>query len=299
MILISRHVPDLKEMQRTGMQRCFLPMQQSERPPRYLQWTQWRLSAALRAVSIRAKLRLLFCVILVSVPRMLRTRLPQWVNATAEDIANKLAEYIVVQVSDVKYVLVDAESLTIVSPLYESSIMTQLKVKPRETFLDVGANIGKYSFQIASKVSKSLVISVEAHPKNYQALKKGIQLNGFRNVIPVNVAAWKENREMKLYIGKRAGTHTVKGNLGLGHIRIKAETLDCVLKRLNVTRVDWIKIDVEGASLEVLEGLSANLQSHPNLIVEAFDFEDVISFLRHHGYVERRLSSGNFLFAHA
>lgn len=298
MVPVSLHVLDSQKRHDADVQAKPVPAQELEPMPRYLQWTRWRLFAALQAVSTRAKLRLLFCVIFVSVPQSVCIRLPRWLNTIREDIANRLAECAVVQVNNIKYVLADAESLTIVSPLYEASVMKQLKVKPKETFLDVGANIGKYSFQIACKVREGLVISVEAHPKNYQALKKGIELNGFRNVIPVNIAAWKENCVMKLYVGKRAGVHTLKEDLGFGHISINAETLDSVLKRLNVVSVDWIKIDVEGASLEVLEGLTENLKSYPNLIVEVFDSEGVNAFLRQHGYVEQRLSPSNFLFTH-
>lgn len=171
-------------------------------------------------------------------------------------------------------------------------------MKQGETFLDVGAHVGKYSFQMAKKVKKSLVISVEAHPENYKALRKGIELNGFKNVIPINVAAWNENCKIKLYVSKKAGVHTLKGNSSLEYVSIQAERLDSVLKRLNVTKVDWIKIDVEGAELEALLGLMENLQFHTNLIIETFDSGEVIALLRQFGYVERNLSSGNFLFTH-
>ena len=60
-----------------------------------------------------------------------------------------------------------------------------------ETFVDVGANIGSYSLRVANdnKNKGVEVVAIEAHPENFKALRRNIQINNFRNVKTINKAA--------------------------------------------------------------------------------------------------------------
>ena len=267
----------------------------------YPQWVKWRLGVALRGSSLTAKGKLLFCATLKSIPQYIGIKLPQQVGDGIERIADKLAVNTVVRVGTVKYVLVDSESLDIISPLFEAWSPLFLRVREGEVFLDVGSHIGKYSLLIARTVKNSLVISVEPNPINYQALKRGIELNGLSNVIPINLAAWKEKCQKRLFITKKAGGHTLKLRdeilrcySGI-NIFVDAESLDNVLQNFSISKVDWVKIDVEGVELEVLQGLKEILQQHPKLIVESNN-PDTSDFLRQFGYVGSVLDKNNFLF---
>lgn len=262
----------------------------------YPDFTLAWLAMAFKGVTSKDKLKLFYCAVLESVPSMVSKRLPNQLNATMEHVADRLVLDVVVKVGGNKYVLVDAESLRVVSPFFEVWMQSNLKVKQGETFLDIGAHVGKYSFQIAREVERSLVICIEAHPDNFRALKRGIELNGFRNVIAINVAAWKENCKIKLYIGKNSGWHSLKTNGNSEYVIVQGARLDEVLKCLNVQRLNWIKIDVEGAELEVLQGLKQNLQRQPHLIMEVRALTEVTAFLKQFGYIGRNLSSINFLF---
>jgi len=137
-------------------------------------------------------------------------------------------------------------------------------------FIDVGAHVGKYALQVARIVGdEGLVLALEPHPENYEALLKGIRLNGFRNIVALNIAAWKSDCRLKLFIHEASIYQFVKIDKGLGYVEVEARTMDQVIAELNIKQVDWIKIDAEDAETEILEGLEKTLAAFtPRLIIE-------------------------------
>ena len=74
----------------------------------------------------------------------------------------------------------------------EEEVKPHLTMYEGETFVDVGANVGSYSLNIANdyKDSKIKVIAIEAHPEHYQALRRNVEINKFNPIIiTVNKAA--------------------------------------------------------------------------------------------------------------
>jgi precorrin-6B methylase 2 len=62
-------------------------------------------------------------------------------------------------------------------------------LRPGDTFVDVGANIGELSLFAAQRVGKSgCVVSVEAHPRTFSYLKRNIEMNPHLMVQAVNMA---------------------------------------------------------------------------------------------------------------
>ncbi len=187
-----------------------------------------------------------------------------------------------------RFLVVDREGVRIVSPLFESWMWNFLKPKRGDVFLDVGAHVGKYTCIVAKMVGgKGKVIALEPHPTNYYLLTKNICANKLDNVIALNVAAWNENSELKLYSGSTSGRHSVKYVRDGGYITVKARRIDDILEELNIDRVDWVKIDAEGAEYEVLQGMERTLRKcRCKLILECRreNLGKVISFLNILGY---------------
>lgn len=159
-----------------------------------------------------------------------------------------------------------------------------MKVKKGDVFVDVGAHIGCYTIQ-AAKLAKT-VVTVEAHPDNFSILKRNIELNNFSNVIALNIGAWSSKDKLKLNISEASGSHSFINAFGFGSIEIDTYPLDEVLINFGIRKVDWIKIDVEGAEFEVLNGLKETLKQKPKLIIELWNSnrDKVLSLLSSYGY---------------
>lgn len=162
-----------------------------------------------------------------------------------------------------------------------------LHVEERGIFLDVGAHFGKYTIPVAKKAEK--VISVEAAPKTFRVLKGNIKLNHLKNVDAVNLAAWNKSDHLQFFVKTYAGTNSLKhsGSHVERTIMVRAEKLDKILDALKIDWVDWVKVDVEGAELEALEGLSEHLaKCRPRLIVEVWyeNTREFRAFLRKFNY---------------
>jgi hypothetical protein len=66
----------------------------------------------------------------------------------------------------------------------------------------------------------------------------------------LKIAACDRDCKIRLFIGDVAGHHSVEANMGFGSIEVSARKLHSVLlNEFRVGRVDWVKIDVEGAEL--------------------------------------------------
>jgi FkbM family methyltransferase len=150
-------------------------------------------------------------------------------------------------------------------------------------FVDVGANIGYYTL-IASKFvgSSGRVHAIEPIPSTAAILRANVKLNGCSNVIVHEVAIWSSKRELTLRVpGSWYGLASFLRD-GVG-VTVNTATLDELLK--NEDFVDCMKIDVEGAELEVLRGARSILKRTKYLVLElSCNVNEILKELRDVGF---------------
>ncbi|HEX2616129.1 MAG TPA: FkbM family methyltransferase [Flavobacteriales bacterium] len=151
-------------------------------------------------------------------------------------------------------------------------------VQPEHTVIDIGGNIGIYAMQFAKLAYRGRVITFEPDPVNFARLQEHSAMNQASNVTAVRMG-----------IGAKAATHrlyqVVPTNSGMNRMitqgevdpdvpftEIRVEPLDAAIAGMNVTRVDVLKMDVEGFEDEALRGAEATVRRYkPVLFVEVND----------------------------
>lgn len=259
-----------------------------------------RLKLIRYASKPKDKFGFLLWVVLSLQPKMVTSRLPQALKGKYGTLLNVLFSKLTFKVDGVNYAPLSFDDLWLILPEFESWMRNFLKPKKGDVVLDVGAHVGKYALKLSKEVGEEgLVVALEPHPETFKALARGAALSPFKNLILLNVAAWNEERRLCLFIGERAGTHSLKRDFGLGCIEVQAKPLDKILKELGVKRVDWVKIDVEGAELEVLEGMEDALKRyHPKIVIEVWEgnVKNVERFLKRHGYSMEAIKGTSYFY---
>jgi len=171
----------------------------------------------------------------------------------------------------------------------------------RGVFIDVGANIGKYTVKISNSVKKKgEVIAFEPEKDNFNMLKRNVKLNCATNVVLIKKALSNKKGKLKLFLAKgNLGHHSLVEKVGEKYEEVDVDTLDSIIKELKIKRVDLIKIDVEGAESLVLEGARETLKKfHPKIIFEAWDenhLDKAKEVLRQFNYKIKQIDKNNYL----
>ena len=153
---------------------------------------------------------------------------------------------------------------------HENEIMEHFNPKSGDIVVDVGAHIGLYSLIAAKRVGPGgKVIAIEPDPENFKILRKNILLNRSKNIEALECAAYSAREKLKLFLPELEQGRTIfntvmqdRGKTSINFLEVEANTLDNILESKNITEVNWIKIDVEGAELEVLKGAVNTLSSN-------------------------------------
>src|SRR5215211_2923344 len=176
----------------------------------------------------------------------------------------------------------------------EDDIIEHFTPKQGDIVVDIGANIGRYTLIASKRVgTNGKVVAIEAHPGNFEMLNRNIKLNQLTNVIPLNYAVYSKETKVKLYVpGEESGYpvyNTIMSNRARNEekfVDVNANTLDYLLqsKGIKQEQVKWIKIDVEGAELEVLKGATNVLSKSKDiaLLIEVHglnNYRPVVEFL--------------------
>lgn len=141
-------------------------------------------------------------------------------------------------------------------------------IEPCDTVLDVGACIGDTAVPMAMKTGSSgTVIAVEPEPKNIRYLKRN--LARFKHVYVIEKAAWNRQENLRFYISPSIMGHSIIDKTE-HYTEVPTDTLDNIAKPFS--RIDYAKIDVQGAELEVLEAASEMLAKTRKLVVETHYF---------------------------
>ena len=114
------------------------------------------------------------------------------------------------------------------------------------------------------------VIAIEAHPVAYSELEALCRVNRLRQVSCFQLALADAPGELHLTDNPDAATNTVVGERG--SLPVAADTLDRLLGRLGVSRVDFLKMNIEGSELRALEGFREGLARTRHVVVSCHDF---------------------------
>jgi FkbM family methyltransferase len=191
----------------------------------------------------------------------------------------------------------------IVMTRHEDDIIERFLPKQGDIVVDIGAHMGRYTIISSKRVgANGKVVAIEAHPGNFEMLKSNIKLNQLTNVIPLNYAAYSKETKIKLYLPDEESGYTMHHSIMSNYVftkykdktedkfvEVSANTLDYLLQLNEITDVNWVKIDVEGAEFEVLKGASNVLSKSKDiaLLIEVHGkdtYEPIIESLRSYNF---------------
>ncbi len=139
-------------------------------------------------------------------------------------------------------------------------------LSPDHVVLDIGANIGAHTVFFAKKVQH--VIAFEPQRLVFQTLCANVALNNLTNVHTHQVAVGNEPGELLIPVLDPEAENNFGGLPAMGHSAGEPVPL-LPIDMMDLARVDFIKIDVEGAELEVLKGATQTINRFkPVLYVE-------------------------------
>jgi len=134
-------------------------------------------------------------------------------------------------------------------------------LQPGMTFLDIGANVGIYAIAAAKKDPNVRVYAFEPCKWTFQVLDENIRLNALSNVTAIRTALGDRIGEVILQVNTpgKDGLNTIgspshPGCQIVAQETVPITTLDAFIESHTVSRVDVMKVDVEGAELMVLRG---------------------------------------------
>jgi FkbM family methyltransferase len=173
-------------------------------------------------------------------------------------------------------------------------------------FLDVGANIGWYSLVLARAAKARIsILAFEPDPLSFRLLSENIALNGCDAVRAVQLAASDRDGAALLYqyANKNRGRHSLLPINAAGTVEIRTTSLDGFLEREGIDPADvaFMKIDVEGYELHVLNGARRLLDFVPLVLCEyapgymrrgGIDPASLVSAFREKHYVPHALRDG-------
>lgn len=191
----------------------------------------------------------------------------------------------------------------------EAFLLAEKLIREDAIILDIGANIGYFSLIAARKASKGKVIAFEPHGSLREEISQNILLNKLGNVQVEPYAIGNQTTTTTFFIAD-------KSNIGMSGLvpqenfsgiteQVSLIQLDEWLNRHPLPAINFIKIDTEGAELDVLKGMKDLLQKHsPVILIEVMGHllslfgnspEDVYSFLGQFQYRPYLIPAENIL----
>ena len=175
-------------------------------------------------------------------------------------------------------------------------------------FVDIGANAGGYTFYAAVNTSdKATILAVEPQPILCERLRYNLAQNGLTHVRLAQCALGDSDGEMTLYTYKKNyGEASLKPGMDHhqhdGSVQVPVMPLTTLLARENITHIDAMKLDAEGAEDSILTPFFRTAPSSllPRMILLEYVpsrwQSDLRSLLEAHGYALDRSTHLNAIF---
>ncbi|MGB9980275.1 FkbM family methyltransferase [Methanobacterium sp.] len=178
--------------------------------------------------------------------------------------------YFIVTYDDNKFIFCEYPSTDFFHAV--EGYLKEYMIKDGDIVIDCGAYQGTFSI-LASKLvgERGLVIAFEPDTTNYKKLIHNLKINNISNVKPINKGLWSTNKILNFrnnYQGSSFFYDYHNNNL---ITKVPVVSLDEELANLEINKVDFIKADIEGSEIELING-SKNilLNNNVNLAIASY-----------------------------
>lgn len=156
--------------------------------------------------------------------------------------------------------------------LFDEYEVGRLRLPTAPVVIDVGANVGFFSWRVHACRPRARIVALEPASANWRRLTRVLAALG-ATAEPLRQACGREAGSAVLFL-RNSVTHSLDPawhrdlDAGAGTETVEVVTLDGVRDRLGLDGVDLLKVDVEGAEVQVLEGARDTLQHTRHVALE-------------------------------
>jgi FkbM family methyltransferase len=150
------------------------------------------------------------------------------------------------------------------------------QVRPGETVIDCGAHVGTFTRMALNRGARR-VLAVEANPANQECLRRNFRAEmASGKVVLLPYAAWDAEMQLTFRLaGGNSGSGSAVLGVGDDTIRVPARPLDAMLAEAGAGKVDYLKMDIEGAERNALRGAMQTLRrDRPRVMLESYHLPD-------------------------
>lgn len=181
------------------------------------------------------------------------------------------------------------------SPETNKIYLKHLNLKQDDIVIDLGSYCGYSSYVFSKQVgANGKVICVEADADNYSALVKNINNLNLSNIEPINKAIWSTETTLDFISESSLGSSVKdcvdrKGRTN----KIETITLNGIVNKFNLQKIDAIKMDIEGAEYNIFSNIDDFIDKFsPKFIIEVhknaqgkIDTEFFNNIFERHNYI--------------
>jgi len=159
----------------------------------------------------------------------------------------------------------------------------KIKIDDGDVVIDGGGCWGDTALYFANKAKDTTVYTFEFTPSNIEVMNKNIALNGLENIKIIPKAILNVSNEKYFLVDKGASSYFTKEKTN-DAFQIQTITIDDFTKEENVSKINFIKLDIEGSELNALKGAVETIRKwKPKLAIAVYhnpvDFQVIIQFL--------------------
>ncbi len=183
--------------------------------------------------------------------------------------------------------------------IHKSYNPKRFKINPKNIVVDIGAHAGIFTILASYYAKNGQVYAFEPFKENYNLLLENIKLNKASNVQAINKAVSDKSGKLKFYVSqtKNKGQNSMY-KLGEGQKEISVEKISFKDFIRKIPKIDFLKIDCEGAEYEILFSLNKNeLEKIKKISMEFHNYgkytgEDLAKFLQKNEFKVKLIKDG-------
>ena len=169
----------------------------------------------------------------------------------------------------------------------------KFEIKKNDIVIDIGAHIGYFTIYAANSANEGTVYSIEPYKESFEILKKNLKLNNLTNVKSFHIAISKVTEQITLYIDKKnqIGNSIFKTDETIESEKVESFNLKDFVKTNKIEKIDFLKIDCEGAEFEILLNFDKELMKKINKISaevhensNTYSLDKLVDFLKENNF---------------